>query len=66
MIYALKTWRHYLLDQRVELYTNQKSVKYIFVQKELNMGQCRWLELVVDYELDIYYHLGKANVISMS
>jgi hypothetical protein len=46
------------------IYTNHKSLKYIFTQSELNMRQRRWLELVKDYELEIHYHPGKANVVA--
>ena len=49
VIFALKVWRHYLLGERVEIFTDHKSLKYIFTQKELNMHQRRWLELMVDY-----------------
>ena len=63
IIFALKLWRHYLLGQRVEVYTDHKSLKYIFTQKELNMRQCRWLELMVDYDLDLQYHPGRVNVV---
>jgi hypothetical protein len=42
---------------------DHKSLKYIFTQPDLNMGQRRWLKLINDYELEVHYHLGKANVI---
>jgi hypothetical protein len=63
MVQALKTWRHYLYEQKCDVYTDHKSLKYIFIQLELNMRQQRWLELIKDYELEIHYHLGKANVV---
>lgn len=47
-----------------EVYTNHKSLKYFFTQKELNMRQKRWLELIKDYDLQIAYHLGKANTVA--
>jgi hypothetical protein len=64
VVHALKTWRHYLLGNICYIYTNHKSLKYIFTQSELNMRQRRWLELIKDYELEIHYHLGKANVVA--
>jgi hypothetical protein len=64
VVYALKTWRHYLMGNRCEIYTDHKSLKYIFCQKELNMRQRRWIELIKDYDLGIHYHPGKANVVA--
>ena len=52
MIHALKIWRHYLIGDRVLIYTDHKSLKYVFTQKELNMRQRRWLELLADYDID--------------
>jgi hypothetical protein len=64
VVHALKIWRHYLFGQRCDIYTDHKSLKYIFAQSELNMRQRRWLELVKDYDLEIHYHPGKANVVA--
>jgi hypothetical protein len=64
VVHALKIWRHYLLGNVYHIYTNHKSLKYIFTQSELNMRQRRWLELIKDYELEIHYHPGKANVVA--
>ena len=64
MVRALKTWRHYLYGQKCDVYTDHKSLKYIFTQSELNMRQRIWLELIKDYELEINYHSGKANVVA--
>jgi ribonuclease HI len=64
VVHALKTWRHYLYGQKCDIYTDHKSLKYIFTQSELNMRQRRWLELIKDYELEIHYHPGKANVVA--
>jgi hypothetical protein len=64
VVHALKTWRHYLFGQKCDIYTDHKSLKYIFTQSELNMRQRRWLELVKDYELEIHYHPSKANVVA--
>ncbi|WVZ89636.1 hypothetical protein U9M48_036015 [Paspalum notatum var. saurae] len=63
VVHALKIWRHYLFGNRCEIYTDHKSLKYIFTQNELNMRQRRWLELIKDYDLEIHYHPGKANVV---
>ncbi|WVZ63683.1 hypothetical protein U9M48_013296 [Paspalum notatum var. saurae] len=64
VIHALKIWTHYLLGNTCNIYTDHKSLKYIFTQPELNMRQRRWLELIKDYDLEIHYHPGKANVVS--
>ena len=64
IVFALKIWRHYLYGEKCEIYTDHKSLKYIFTQKELNMRQRRWLELIKDYECTINYHPGKANVVA--
>jgi len=61
VVFALKIWRHYLYGNRCEIYTDHQSLKYIFTQKELNMRQRRWLELVKYYDCEILYHLGKPN-----
>ncbi|XP_020081266.1 uncharacterized protein LOC109704893, partial [Ananas comosus] len=64
MIFALKLWRHYLYGAHCEIYMDHKSLKYLFTQKELNMRQRRWLELLKDYDITILYHPGKANVVA--
>ncbi|WVZ80300.1 hypothetical protein U9M48_027790 [Paspalum notatum var. saurae] len=64
VVQALKIWRHYLFGNRCEIYTDHKSLKYIFTQNELNMRKRRWLELIKDYDLEIHYHPGKANVVA--
>ena len=64
MIFALKIWRHYLYGAQCEVFTDHKSLKYIFMQKELNMRQRRWLKLLKDYDLTIHYHPRKANVVA--
>jgi hypothetical protein len=64
VVHALKIWRHYLLGNTCHLYTDHKSLKYIFTQLELNMRQRRWLELIKNYDLEIHYHPGKANVVA--
>ncbi|GJR55815.1 reverse transcriptase domain-containing protein [Tanacetum coccineum] len=64
MVFALKIWRHYLYGTKSVIYTDHKSLQHIFNQKELNMRQRRWLELFSDYECEIKYHPGKANVVA--
>src|SRR4051812_26615931 len=64
VVLALKTWTHYLMGNRCEIYSDHKILKYIFTQKELNMRQRRWIELIKDYDLDIHYHPDKANVVA--
>jgi hypothetical protein len=64
VVHALKIWRHYLMGKRCGLYTDHKSLKYIFTQSNLNLRQRRWLELIKDYDLRINYHPGKANVVA--
>jgi ribonuclease HI len=64
VIHALKIWRHYLMGNKCDIYTDHKSLKYIFTQSELNLRQRRWLELIKDYDLNIHYHPGKANVVA--
>ena len=64
MVFALKIWRHYLYRMHCEIFTNHKSLKYLFTQKELNMRQQHWFEPVKDYDCDIGYHPRKANVVA--
>ncbi|GJV06625.1 putative reverse transcriptase domain-containing protein [Tanacetum coccineum] len=63
-VFALKLWRHYLYGTRCTVFTDHKSLQHILDQKELNMRQRRWLELLSDYDCDIRYHPGKANVVA--
>jgi hypothetical protein len=62
VVHDLKTWRHYLIGHRCKIYGDHKSLKYIFTQTDLNLRQRRWLELTMDYDVGINYHLGKDNV----
>ncbi|GJR61803.1 putative reverse transcriptase domain-containing protein [Tanacetum coccineum] len=64
VVFALKIWRHYLYGTKSVIYTDHQSLQYIFDQKDLNMRQRRWLELLSDYECEIKYHPGKANVVA--
>ncbi|GJV27259.1 putative reverse transcriptase domain-containing protein [Tanacetum coccineum] len=63
VMFALKIWRHYLYGIKSVIYTEDKSLQHIFSQKELNMQQRRWIELFSDYDYEIRYHPGKANVV---
>ncbi|GJQ99091.1 putative reverse transcriptase domain-containing protein [Tanacetum coccineum] len=63
VVFALKIWRHYLYGTKCTMFTDHKSLQHILNQKELKMRQRRWLELLSDYDCEIRYHLGKANVI---
>nr|GEY11236.1 putative reverse transcriptase domain-containing protein [Tanacetum cinerariifolium] len=63
VVFALKMWRHYLYGTKSVIYTDHKSLQHIFDQKELNMCQRRWNKLFSDYDCEIRYHPGKANVV---
>ncbi|KAH9679701.1 Endonuclease [Citrus sinensis] len=63
VVFALKTWRHYLYRTTCQIFTDHKSLKYLFTHKELNLRQRRWIELIKDYDCTIDYHPGKANVV---
>nr|GEZ40254.1 putative reverse transcriptase domain-containing protein [Tanacetum cinerariifolium] len=64
MVFALKMWRHYLYGTKYVVFTDHKSLQHILDQKELNMRQYRWLELLSDYDCEIRYHPEKANVVA--
>ncbi|GJV89596.1 putative reverse transcriptase domain-containing protein [Tanacetum coccineum] len=64
VVFALKIWRHYLYGTKCTVFTDHKSLQHILDQKELNMRQRRWLELLADYDCEIRYHPGKANVVA--
>ncbi|KAA3483486.1 RNA-directed DNA polymerase-like protein [Gossypium australe] len=64
VVFALKIWRHYLYGEKSVIYTDHKSLKYLLTQKELNLRQRRWIELLKDYDCSIEYHPGKANVVA--
>ncbi|GJS62856.1 putative reverse transcriptase domain-containing protein [Tanacetum coccineum] len=63
-VFALKIWRHYLYETKCTVFTDHKSLQHILNQKELNMRQRHWLELLSDYDYEIRYHPGKANVVA--
>ncbi|GKB91733.1 putative reverse transcriptase domain-containing protein [Tanacetum coccineum] len=64
VVFALKIWRDYLYGTKCTVFTNHKSLQHILNQKELNMRQRHWLELLSDYDCEIHYHPGKANVVA--
>ncbi|GJS98794.1 putative reverse transcriptase domain-containing protein [Tanacetum coccineum] len=64
VVFALKIWRHYMYGTKCTVFTDHKSLQHILHQKELNMRQRRWLELLADYDCEIHYHPGKANVVA--
>ena len=64
IVHTLKIWRHYLYGETFSIFTDHKSLKYISTQKELNLRQQRWMELLKDYDCTIEYHPGKANIVA--
>ncbi|KAJ3704742.1 hypothetical protein LUZ61_008447 [Rhynchospora tenuis] len=64
VIFALKIWRHYLYGEKCKIFTDHQSLKYVFTQKELNLRQRRWLELMKDYDMELVNHPGKSNVVA--
>ncbi|GJT64597.1 putative reverse transcriptase domain-containing protein [Tanacetum coccineum] len=64
VVFSLKIWRYYLYGTKCTVFTDKKSLQHILNQKELNTMQCRWLELLADYDCEIRYHPGKANVVA--
>ena len=64
IVFAMKIWRHYLYGEKCFIYTDHKSLKYFPSQRELNLRQRRWMELIKDYDCVIDYHPRKANVVA--
>ena len=64
VVFALKILRHYLYGVHVDVFTDHKSLQYVFSQKDLNLHQRRWLLLFKDYNMSILYHPEKANVVA--
>ena len=64
IVFALKSWRHYLYGSQFQVFRDHKSLKYLFDQKELNMRQRKWMEYLKDYDFELLYHPGKANVVA--
>ena len=61
VVFVLMMWRLYLYGVNCDIYVDHKNLKYIFTQKKVNIWQCRWLELISDYNCEFHYHMGKAN-----
>ena len=64
VVFVLKIWHHYLYGEHFEVFSDHKSLKYIFTQRDLNMRQLRWMEFLEDYYFSWHYHPGKANVVA--
>ncbi|KAJ8771673.1 hypothetical protein K2173_026850 [Erythroxylum novogranatense] len=64
VVFALKIWRHYLYGETFHIFTDHKSLRYLLSQRELNLRQRRWLELLKDYDCTFEYHPGKAIVVA--
>lgn len=64
VVFDLKILKHYLYGERFEIYTDHKSLKYLFSQKDINMKQRRWIKFLKEYDCTINYHPGKANVMA--
>ena len=63
LVFALKIWRHYLYGKQFKVFSDHKSLKYIFTQRDLNMRQHRWMEFLEDYDFTLHYHPSKENVV---
>ena len=64
VVFALKQWRHYRYGVKCEVYTDHHILQYVFTQKDLNLRQRRWMELLKDYDITFLYHPRKANVVA--
>ena len=64
VVFALKIWHHYLYGEEFEVYSDHKSLKYIFTHQDLSMRQRRWIEFLEDYDFTWHYHSGKVNVVT--
>ena len=64
IVFALKIWRHYLYDEQFEVFSDHKSLKYIFTQRDLNMRQRRWMEYLKDYDFTLQYHPSTTDVVA--
>ena len=64
VVFVLKTWRHYLYGSQFQVFSDHKILKYLFDQKELNMRQRRWMKHLKDYDFELLYHTGKANIVA--
>ena len=63
VVFSVKIWRHYLYEVHIDVFTDHKSLQYVFTQKELNLRQRRWLEFLKDYDMSVLYHPIKANIV---
>ena len=63
IVFALKIWHHYLYGEQFEVFSDHKSLKHTFTQRDLNMRQRRWMEYLEDYDFTLHYHPGKENVV---
>ena len=63
IVFALNIWRYYLYDKHFEVYSDHKSLRYIFKQRDLDMRQRRWMEFLEDYDFTLHYHPSKTNVV---
>ena len=64
IVFALKAWRHNLYGEQFKVFSDHKSLKYIFTQQDLNMRQHGWMEYLEDYDFTLHYHPDKANVVT--
>ena len=64
IVFAFKILRHYSYGEQFEVFSDHKSLKYVFTQQDLNRRQCRWIEYLKDYDFTLNYHLGKANIVA--
>ena len=64
IVFALKVWLHHLYGEQFEVFSDHKSSKYIFTQRDLNMRQRKWMEYLENYNFTLHYHPGKANVVA--
>ena len=64
IVFSLKIWHHYLYGEQFEVFSDHKSLRYIFTQRDLNMRQRRWMAYLEDYDFTLHYHHGKANVVA--
>ena len=64
VVFTLMLWTHYMYGFHVEVFKYHKSLQYLFTQRDLNLHQRRWLEILKDYDMNVHYRPGKANVVA--
>ena len=64
IVFTIKIWRHYLYGEQFEVFSDHKSLRYIFTHRDLNMRQRGWIEYLEDYDFTLHYHPGKENVMA--